>query len=111
MEATGDSFTYDPVPVVSGLSSTTEVGTDGGLPIDVFGTGFTTGATVTFSQGQGPFVDAVPWAVTGVTATDITATVGPSKAGTFNVFVTTPGGTSKASSATEFTVLGAERPT
>jgi outer membrane protein assembly factor BamB len=108
--ATGDSFTYDPVPVVTGLSSSTAVGTAGGSTIDVYGSGFTSDATVTYSQGQGPLLNAVQWAVTAVTATDITATVGPSKAGTFNVFVTTPGGTSKSDSSTSFTVTAGGPP-
>jgi len=102
--APADSFTYDPVPVVTGLSSTTGVGTAGGYPVDISGTGFTPGATVTLGQGKGSVVNAVTWTVTTVTATDITATVGASIPGTFSVFVTTPGGTSAVSSASMFTV-------
>lgn len=104
---TGDTFTYDPVPVVTGLSIGTEVGTSGGFPVDVYGTGFTADATVALGQGKGPVVDSVPWPVTAVTATAITATVAPSKVGAFTVYVTTPGGTSTADGSSTFTVVAA----
>ena len=105
--APGTSFTYDPVPVVSGLSVSTAVGTAGGTQIDISGSGFTADSTVALAQGQGPVVNAVPWTVTNVTTTDITAIVAPSKLGSFAVFVTTPGGVSKASSAAMFAVVPA----
>ena len=54
-------------------------------------------------------MSAVTWNVTNVTATDITATVGPSVPGTFSVYVATPGGTSKNVTASQFTVTAAAR--
>jgi hypothetical protein len=98
----GDSFTYAAVPTVS--SVTPDSGpVSGGTPISITGTGFATGATVTFAQSGGS---------ASITATDvkvysptrITAVAGGgAQAGTWNVLVTTAGGTSTGTPGDAFT--------
>ncbi len=99
---TGDNFTYDPIPTVSKVSPSSGP-TAGGTTITVTGTGFVSGASVVIGQGNG-LTGAIVATVTSVTATTITAvTGGGAKAGTFSVYVTTPGGTSAANSGDNFT--------
>ena len=86
---------FYPVPTVSNVSPNSGP-TAGGTSITITGTGFLPGATVVIGQGDGP-IGAVAATVESVTSTTITATTGgPAKAGTWNLFVTTPGGTSTA---------------
>jgi YVTN family beta-propeller protein len=79
--------------------------TSGGTPITITGTGFVSGATVVIGQGAGTVGAIAATHVTVVSPTEITAvTGGGSKVNVFNLFVTTPGGTSKANFAgDEFT--------
>jgi YVTN family beta-propeller protein len=79
--------------------------TSGGTAITITGTGFVSGATVVIGQGTGTVGAIAATNVTVVSPTEITAvTGGGSKVNVFNLFVTTPGGTSKANYAgDEFT--------
>jgi IPT/TIG domain len=98
----GAYFTYDPVPTVSKVSPNSGP-TAGGTTITITGTNFVTGATVVIGQGNGT-TGAIAATVKSVTSTTITATTGGgAKAGTWNLFVTTPGGTSAANSGDDFT--------
>ena len=100
----GDYFTYDSAPSVAKVSPSAGP-TTGGTSVTITGTGFVSGATVVIGQGNGT-TGAVAATVQSVTATTITATTGGgAKAGTWNVFVTTPGGTSGANSGDYFTYM------
>ena len=97
----GDDFTYDPVPTVSAVSPGAGP-TKGGTTITITGTGFVAGATVLIGQGINPAVAAT--SVVVVSSTEITAvTGGGAKAGVFNLYVTTSGGTSTANAGDDFT--------
>ena len=100
----GDDFTYNPVPTVSAVSPNTGP-TSGGTAITISGTGFVTGATVKIGQGTGAGPTAIAATnVKVVSPTQITAvTGGGAKAGTWNLFVVTSGGTSVANSGDDFT--------
>jgi hypothetical protein len=84
---TGDRFTYDPVPTLSAVTPTAGK-LAGGTTVTLSGSGFRTGATVTFGAGNhGATVH-----VSGTTSLTVKA---PFHAvGTVTVTVTTPGGTS-----------------
>ena len=92
-------FSYDPVPSVSSVSPNagpTKVGT----AITITGTGFVSGATVVIGQGTGTAGAIAATHVKVVSPTEITAVTGVgAKAGVFNLFVTTAGGTSHANYA------------
>ena len=98
-------FNYDPVPSVSSVSPNagpTKVGT----AITITGTGFVVGATghdeatVEIGQGTGTVGAIAATHVVVVSPTEITAVTGVgAKAGVFNLFVTTAGGTSHANYA------------
>ena len=77
----------------------------GGTTITVTGTGFVAGATVRITQGTGTRARSFTATnVKVVSSTEITAvTGGGARAGTGNLFVTTSGGTSAASSGDVFT--------
>ena len=82
------------VPTVSKVSPNSGP-TTGGTSITITGTGFVPGATVVIGQGNGAGTGAIAATVKSITSTTITATTGGgAKAGTWNLFVTTPGGTS-----------------
>jgi IPT/TIG domain len=99
----GDNFTYDPVPFVSKVSPNAGP-TGGGTAITITGTGFVSGAKVVIGQGSGAGSGAIPATVKSVTSTSITAaTGGGAKAGTWSLYVTTPGGTSAANTGDNFT--------
>ena len=84
--SSADRYTYDPVPTVTGVSPA--VGpTSGGTTVTIAGTGFVPGATVLFGTASAS-------SVTYVSATQLTAKAPAQAAGTHNVYVTTPGGTS-----------------
>lgn len=87
-----DEYTYDPVPTVSAISPASGAA---GKVITVTGTGIVPGVTAAF--GAAPAVK-----VTRVSSTELKATV-PAGSGTVPVTITTPGGTSTASSADQFT--------
>ena len=98
----GDEFTYGP-PTVTGVSPNSGPVT-GGTAITITGTGFVDGAKVAIGQGTGTAGAIAATNITVVSATEITAvTAGNAKAGRFSLFVTTPGGTSAATSGTGFT--------
>src|SRR5208283_14619 len=90
-----DEFTYDPVPTVTGVTPAAGP-VAGGTTVTVTGTGFVTGATVDFGLTGAS-------SVTVVSATSITAVSPAGSAGTVDVTVTTPGGTSATLPADEFT--------
>jgi hypothetical protein len=79
--------------------------TKGGTAVTITGTGFVEGATVVIAQGIGAGSGAIPATnVKVVSPTEITATTGGgAKAGTWSLFVTTPGGISAANAGDDFT--------
>jgi type II secretory pathway pseudopilin PulG len=90
------TITLGEVPTVTGLSPTGQGRTGAGTTVTITGTGFVSGATVSFGTN----------AATGVTvnsSTLITAVSPAGSTGVINVTVTTPGGTSATSSADQFT--------
>ncbi len=94
-------------PVVTGVAPAYGVVT-GGQPVTIYGTGFTSPLTVTFTPpgGAAGTVDG-----TVVSATEVTATAPAGTAiGTADVTVTTSAGTSLASLATQYTYIGAGTP-
>jgi hypothetical protein len=98
---TPDSFSYDPVPSVTTVSPNSGP-TTGGTAITITGSGFVTGAIVKIGQGFYPAIAATNVVV--VSPTKITADTGAGgRAGTWNLSVTTPGGTSAAHSSDDFT--------
>lgn len=94
---TADRFAYQAVPVVSGVSPVSGP-TAGGTPVTITGTGFG-GATVV------RFGSRTATEVTVVSGAQITAVSPAASDGPVNVFVTTPGGTSKAVLADRFTYV------
>ena len=99
----GDMFIYAAPPTVSKVSPNSGPKT-GGTPITITGTGFVPGATVVIGQGNGTTGAIAATKVTVDSSTKITATTGGgAKPGTWNLFVTTPGGTSAANSGGKFT--------
>jgi large repetitive protein len=104
MQHAADDFTYFvPVPTVTGVSPASgPIG--GGTPITITGTGFIAGASVDILQGGGSRTPIAATGVTVVSPTEITATTGGgARAGTWNLEVTTSGGTSKKHAADHFT--------
>jgi alpha-tubulin suppressor-like RCC1 family protein len=86
----------EPIPVVTGVSPSRGA-TTGGTTVTISGDNFEAGATVKFGTAE----------ATGVTvnsSTSITATA-PAGAGTVNVLVTTPSGTSPSVAADRFTYV------
>jgi large repetitive protein len=103
----GDSFTYtapSAPPSVSSVSPNSGP-TTGGTSITITGKGFVAGATVVIGQGSGAGAGAISATnVKVVSPTQITATTaGGAKAATWNLFVTTSGGTSAANAGDSFT--------
>ncbi|MBE0610789.1 MAG: IPT/TIG domain-containing protein, partial [Dehalococcoidia bacterium] len=80
-----DDYTYGDLPVVTSLSPTTGP-IAGGTVVTITGTGFTGATSVTFGGTAA--------VITAVTATTITVTAPAHTAGTVDVLVTTPSGTS-----------------
>lgn len=92
---------FYPVPTVSKVSPDSGP-TTGGTSITITGTGFVPGAKVVIGQGDGP-IGGIAATVTSITSSTITATTGGgAKAGTWNLFVTTPGGTSTSNAGDYF---------
>ncbi|WP_188054202.1 Ig-like domain-containing protein [Sphingosinithalassobacter sp. CS137] len=88
-------FTYIPAPTVTGLSPAFG-STAGGNTVTITGTDLSGATGVQFGGTAAS-------GVTVVSATQITATVpGPASAGTVNVTVTTPGGTSGTGAASQY---------
>jgi len=93
---------FYPAPTVTNVSPNSGPKT-GGTPITITGTGFVPGSKVVIGQGSGPF-GGIPATVETITPTTITATTGGgAKAGTWNLFVTTPGGANAANAGDSFT--------
>ena len=90
VNAPGDRFTYEDAPTVTGVAPDNG-STAGGTPITITGTGFI-GATVADIGGS----NACTTDFTVVSATSITCDTPAGPAGTVNVTVTTPQGTSAA---------------
>ncbi|MBJ7472962.1 MAG: IPT/TIG domain-containing protein, partial [Solirubrobacteraceae bacterium] len=94
-----DDYTYIPVPTITALVP--GAGPDvGGTLVTITGTGLT-GATQVRFDG----IDALGYTV--VNPTTITATAPPHTAGTVDVRVTTPGGTSANTAADDYEYLAA----
>lgn len=93
-----DEFTYFPIPVVTSIFPTSGP-TGGGTSVTINGTGFTGTTSVSFGGTGASFIVN--------SDISITATSPAHAAGTVDVTVTTPGGTSATSSADEFTYLPA----
>ena len=102
--SSADQFTYSSAsaPSVTGLADTSGP-TTGGNPITILGTNFTAATNVTFGG-----VDASYFQVNSDTS--ITAWPPPLSAGTVDVQVTTPAGTSSTSSADLYTVNNVTAP-
>jgi len=88
-----DDYTYGDLPVVTSLSPATGP-IAGGTVVTITGTGFTGTNSVTFGGTAA--------AITAVTATTITVTAPAHTAGTVDVLVTTPSGTSANTAADNF---------
>ena len=99
----GAYFSYNHAPAVSAVSPASGP-TAGGTAITITGTGFLSGASVVIGQGSGAGAGAIAATnVKVVSPTQITAvTGGGAKAGTWNLFVITTGGTSAANSGDYF---------
>jgi len=102
VDVTGSILTgKEALPAVSKVSPNSGP-TTGGTSITITGTGFVTGATVVIGQGNGT-TGALAATVKSITSSTITATTpGGAKAGTWNLFVTTPAGTSAANAGDYF---------
>jgi len=93
---TGDQFTYNSVPTVSGISPPMGPAV-GGTNVTITGSGFTGATSVSFG----------PTAASSFTVnsdTQITAT-SPAGSGTVDVIITTPNGTSATGSVDQFTYI------
>ncbi|MGA2530952.1 MAG: IPT/TIG domain-containing protein [Acidimicrobiales bacterium] len=88
-----DRFTYNTAPAVTGVTPSAGP-TAGGTVVTVTGTGFSGATAVSFGASSAVF--------SVVSATSIQATSPPAAAGTFDVTVSTPGGTSATSMADRF---------
>lgn len=102
---TADHFTYSAAaaPAITSISPTSG-SSKGGTGVTINGSGFTGASTVKFGS-----VAAVSFVVNS--DTKITATSPPEAAGTVDITVTTPTGTSATGSADQFTYSGAAVPT
>lgn len=92
--SSADEFTYVAAPTVTGISPSTGV-TAGGTSVIISGTDFTGATDVNFGSSGASFVV--------LNATTIITTSPAGSAGTVDVTVTTPYGTSAISSADQFT--------
>ena len=92
-----DRYTYLATPTVTGINPTSGP-TGGGTAVTITGTNFAGTPTVKFGAN-------VANNVTVITSSQITATSPAGTAGTVDVTVATPGGTSATSAADQFTYL------
>jgi hypothetical protein len=97
--SSADKFTYASAPTVTGISPTSGP-TAGATSVTITGTGFTGATAVKFGT-----IAATSFTVNS--ATSITAISPAGSAGTVDITVTTPGGTSATSSADKFTYAAA----
>jgi hypothetical protein len=93
--SSADLFTYLATPTVTGVSPSSGP-IAGGNVVTITGTSFATPASVSFGTVASPNVQVV-------NATTIKATAPAGSAGTLNITVTTPGGTSAAVAADHYT--------
>jgi hypothetical protein len=99
----GEVETVTSAPTVTAVSPNSGP-TTGGTPITITGTGFVSGASVKIAQGDGAGTGAISATdVDVVSSTKITATTGAGKAGAWNLFVITTGGTSAPNSGDTYT--------
>jgi hypothetical protein len=99
---TADVFTYLAVPTVTGIAPTSGL-TSGGTSVTITGSGFTGATAVHFGAGNATSFHVV-------NDNTITAIAPAQGAGTVNVTVTTPSGTSAISGADHFTYVVAGTP-
>ncbi len=90
-----DKYSYTPAPTVTQIAPAAGP-TGGGTSVTITGTGFTGANAVDFGSNAATNV-------TVVSGTQITATAPAGSAGTVDVTVTTPGGTSATGTADEYT--------
>jgi hypothetical protein len=100
---TASQFSYDSVPTVAGITPSDGLDT-GGTKVTVTGSGFSTGSTTV------AFGAKAAQAVTVISNTELTATAPAESIGTIDISVTTPGGTSTASSADRYTFTPLPKP-
>ncbi|QGF23126.1 IPT/TIG domain-containing protein [Raineyella fluvialis] len=100
-----DSFTFvpAPVPTVGSLSPSTG-STSGGVLVTITGTGLTGATSVMFGKTAGTQISVI-------SDTSLSVLSPAASAGTVDVRVTTPGGTSQKSKADSFTFVPAPVPT
>ncbi len=91
--SSADQFTYEGAPTVTGMRAPTGI-PSGGTPVTNTGTGFTAASGVTFGSTSAT-------GHTVVSATQITHNSPAEAAGTVNVTVVTPSGTSTKNAAAE----------
>ncbi|GIW13476.1 MAG: hypothetical protein KatS3mg062_0915 [Tepidiforma sp.] len=100
---TANDFVYTTGPIVTSLSPT-EGNCNGATIVTITGTGFTSsGMTVAFGSVSATF--------TYISSTQVVAVAPVQGAGTVDVRVTTPGGTSPNTAADDFTCTGTPVPT
>ena len=104
-----DAFTYAFAPTVSSVSPNFGPASRGGTHIIITGTEFTPGATVSITQGVGPGSPTIAATDVKVVSSKkiVAVTSGGALAGTWNLYVTTAGGTSAVSPADDFTYIPA----
>jgi hypothetical protein len=92
--STADQFTYDALPIITGVNPASGP-LAGGTSVTISGSNLAGATAVDFG--------ANPATITGITANSISVTDPAGAAGTVNVSVTTPGGTSVISTSDQFT--------
>jgi IPT/TIG domain len=100
---TASQFSYDSVPTVAGITPSDGLDT-GGTKVTVTGSGFSTGSTTV------AFGAKAAQSVTVISDAELTATAPAEAIGTIDIRVTTPGGTSAASSADQYTFTPLPKP-
>src|SRR5262249_3440062 len=102
--STSDQFAYNaaPVPTVTAVSPSTGTSA-GGVVVTVTGTNFTGASAVNFGS-------TAATCFTVLSDTSLTVTAPPITAGTYDITVTTPSGTSATGTADRFTVTAAPLP-
>jgi large repetitive protein len=100
--SSADQFTYIyPTPVITSVAPNS--GPTSGIPLEITGSGFTGATSVT--------IDGTPATyVTVYNDSQLSVVTPVLPAGTFDVLVTTPGGTNATSSADQFTALSTPAP-
>jgi large repetitive protein len=94
--SSSDRFTYIPAPAVTGINPSSGVDA-GGTSVSITGSNFTGATAVSFGEAAA--------AVFSVDSSTHISATSPAGTGTVDVSVATPGGTSAASSANQFTYI------